>query len=71
MNPKWCDLAKTLQSNEYNVEPGDRHYGATAPLAPKPCRCQPPGLVADHDDGEVRCWKCGSIRPSTGAASQL
>lgn len=67
MDSKWSDLSAILVRTDYNLQPGDRHYGATEPAEAKPCRCEPPGYM--HDADEVRCWKCGA-RPSEAAASR-
>lgn len=67
MDSKWSDLSSILVRTEYDAKMTDRHYGATAPLPAKPCRCELPGFMLDRDGGETRCWKCGA-RPTDAAA---
>jgi hypothetical protein len=65
MPNNWKDLSVIVSRSEYNATFTDRHYQATAPLEPLPCRCDRPGfaLDPDDDDGEVRCWKYGARPP--------
>ena len=60
MTSRWRDLAATLARGGYSATMTDRHWGATAPLDPLPCRCGSRWPERDVD-GELRCFKCGAV----------
>ena len=61
----WTELAGSVcYRGDYGAAITDRHHGASSPLEPEACRCQPAGLAF-----EGRCWKCGKpICPISSAA---
>ncbi len=56
----WTELSWSVNyRGDYGASITDPHHGATSPLEPEACSCQPAGLAF-----EGRCWKCGRVPES-------